>query len=140
MGMALAVAKLKHDRSQIRLTKCIARVENEVMEVMAVMYADTGKMMNYRHLMQNKKYKVVWSRASANKFGRLAQGVGGRLKGTNTIIFIRKEDVPHYRRRDVTYGQFVCSIRPEKAEQHRVRFTVGGNRVNYPGDEEHYRW
>ncbi len=36
--------------------------------------------------------------------------------------------------KDVTYGQFVCTVRPEKAEPNRTRFTVGGDRINYPGE------
>ena len=35
--------------------------------------------------------------------------------------------------KDVTYGQFVCTVRPEKAEPNWTRFTVGGNRINNPG-------
>ncbi len=35
--------------------------------------------------------------------------------------------------KDVTYGQFVCTVRPEKAEPNRTRFTVGEDRINYPG-------
>ena len=35
--------------------------------------------------------------------------------------------------KDVTYGQFVCNERPEKAEVNRTRFTVGGDKINYPG-------
>ena len=35
---------------------------------------------------------------------------------------------------DVTYGKFVCNVRPEKKEQNRTRLVVGGNRINYPGD------
>ena len=35
--------------------------------------------------------------------------------------------------KDVTYGQFLCYERPEKAEVNRTRFTVGGDRINYPG-------
>jgi len=35
--------------------------------------------------------------------------------------------------KDVTYGQFVCNKRPEKAKVNRTRFTVGGDRINYPG-------
>jgi hypothetical protein len=125
----------RHEKSKLRqLTRRIARAENEVMEAMAVMDATTGKLMNYRQLMQSPKHKEVWSRSSANEFGRLAQGVGGRVKGTNTITFIKKSDVPHDRQKDVTYGQFVCSIRPEKEEVHQTRFTVGGDRVNYPGE------
>ena len=36
--------------------------------------------------------------------------------------------------KDVTYGQFVCNKQPEKSEKNRIRFTVGGNRINYPGN------
>ena len=35
--------------------------------------------------------------------------------------------------KDVTYGQFVCKKQPEKSEKNRTRFTVGGDRINYPG-------
>ncbi len=35
--------------------------------------------------------------------------------------------------KDVTYSQFVCTVRPKKAEPNRTRFTVGGDRINYPG-------
>ena len=55
-------------------------------------------------------------------------------KPTNTIRFIRKNDVPKDRRNDITYGQFVCTVRPKKAEPNRTRFTVGGNHINYPGE------
>ena len=34
--------------------------------------------------------------------------------------------------KDVTYGQFVCTVRPEKSEPNQTRFTVGGDRINYP--------
>jgi hypothetical protein len=70
-----------------------------------------------------------------NKFGRLANGVGNRIKNpTNTIQFISKKDIPQDSRKDVTYGSFVCSVQPEKKEKNnRTRFTVGGDRINYPG-------
>jgi len=37
--------------------------------------------------------------------------------------------------KDVTYGygQFVCTVQPEKAEPNQTRCTVGGDRINYPG-------
>ena len=35
--------------------------------------------------------------------------------------------------KDVTYGQFVCNERPEKAKVNRTRFTVSGDKINYPG-------
>ena len=69
---------------------------------------------------------------AANEFGQLAQGVGGQIKGTNTISFIHKHELPKSRMKDVTYGQFVCNERPEKEEVNRTRFTVGGDKINYP--------
>ena len=36
--------------------------------------------------------------------------------------------------KDVTYGQFLCLVRPEKADPNRTRFAVGGDRINYPGE------
>ena len=33
----------------------------------------------------------------------------------------------------ITYGQFVCTVRPEKKEPNRTRFVIGGDKINYPG-------
>jgi len=125
-------------------------MENEVYKAMAVMDADTGKLLNYRQLMRHPDYKQPWSKSSVNKFRRLANAVGGRMKNpTNTIKFIHKDDIPKERqkdvtygqlvctkdrRKDVTYGQLVCMVCPEKAEKNRTHFTVGGDCINYPGE------
>jgi len=89
---------------------------------MAVMDADTG-----RQLMRSTKYREAWSLSSANKFGRLANGIGGRIKNpTNTIEFIFQHTVPTERMKNATYGQSV-------SEPNQTWFTVGGDRINYPG-------
>jgi hypothetical protein len=131
-----SAVELKRDKRQLRrLTKRIKQLESEVHQAMAVMDADTGKLLNYRQLIRDPKYQKEWSTSSANEFGRLANGVGGRIKApTNTIKFIRRSDIPKERKKDVTYGQFVCTVRPEKKEKNRTRFTVGGDRINYPGE------
>ncbi len=72
--------------------------------------------------------------SAANEFGRLAQGVGGRFKGTNTIFIIHKNQVPHNRMKDVTYGSFSCDYKPNKEEKERTQLTAGGDRINYPED------
>ncbi len=101
---------------------------------MAVMDKDTGKLLKYRQLMNSPKYKKAWSLSAANKFGQLANGIVGHIENpTNTIEFISQHELPADHRKDVTYGQFVCSFRPEKAEPHQMQFTVGSNRINYPG-------
>ncbi len=101
---------------------------------MAVMDADTGKLLNNTQLMRSTKCREAWSLSSANEFGRLANGIGSRIKNpTNTIEFIFQHDVPIEWMKDVKYGQFLCTVRPEKADPNRTRFTVGGDRINYPG-------
>ena len=90
--------------------------------------------MEYRQLIQSPKHKEQWTKSLANEFGRLAQGVGGRIKGTQTIFFVNHNKVPEDRRKDVTYGRICVNYRPQKAEPERTRLTVGGNLINYPGD------
>ena len=100
----------------------------------AIFDEESGQMLKYRKLITHPKYKEAWTHSSANEFGRLAQGVGTRINGTNTIFFIGKHEVPADRRRDITYGKFVCEYKPNKTEKERTRFTVGGDKINYPGD------
>ena len=134
-GFAAAVKQQRQYRQGLaRLTRKVSRMENDIHQAMAVMDTDTGKLLNYRQLMRSDKHKHAWNLSSANEFGRLANGIGGRIKNpTNTIDFIFQHEVPPERMKDVTYGQFVCTVRPEKAEANRTRFTVGGDRINYPG-------
>jgi hypothetical protein len=101
---------------------------------MAVMDKDTGKLLNYRQLMNSPKYKKAWSLSAANKFGQLANGIGGRIKKpTNTTKFISQHEVPADCRKGITYGQFVCSVRPKMAESDQMQFTIRWDRINYPG-------
>ena len=102
----------------LQLTQRIERMENEVHKALAVMDTETSKILNYRQLMQSPKHMETWSESSANKFGRIANGVGGRIKVTNTIKFIRKCDVPSAQMKYMTHGQFVCCICPKKAKTH----------------------
>ena len=48
------------------------------------------------------------------------------------MYFIPKEEVP-FTTKKVTYPKIVCNIRPNKAETHRNRITVGGNLLDYAG-------
>jgi hypothetical protein len=84
---------------------------------MAVMDKDMGKLLIYRQLMNSPKYKKAWSLSAANNIGRLANGIGGCIKNsTNTIEFIFQHEVPGDCMKDIMYGQFLCLVRPEKAD------------------------
>ena len=58
----------------------------------------------------------------------------GIVEGTDTISFIFKNEVPADRWRGITYGWIVANLRLEKEDPYRVRLTVGGDRINFPGD------
>ena len=100
----------------------------------AVMDDETGDMLEYRHLVKSPKYRDTWSKAFGKEIGRLAQGQEGVTEGTNALFFIPYEQVPGDRRRDITYARICANYRPEKEDPHRIRITLGGNLVNYPGD------
>jgi len=64
---------------------------------------------------------------------RLAQGCGpGMPAGTNTIFFIEHKLKPKHKK--ATYLRIVTSETPHKEEMKRVRWTVGGDRIQYDGD------
>jgi hypothetical protein len=54
----------------------------------------TGASLEYRHLINDASTFTIWNEAAANKFGRLAQGVGNRIDASNTIFFIPRQSVP----------------------------------------------
>jgi hypothetical protein len=104
----------------------------------AVIDEDTGKSMEYRDLLKDPRHREDWSRAAANKFWRLLNGVGKnkdgtqQVVGTNTCHWIKRSQVP--RGKKVTYAWTVVAIRTEKAEQKRLRITAGGDRLDYPDE------
>jgi hypothetical protein len=81
----------------------------------------------------------TWERSLTNEWGRLLEhGIGTnrplaeQITGTGTLFFVEKAHVPKDRK--VTYANFICNIRPQKTETHRVRMTAGGDKLDYPGD------
>ena len=52
--------------------------------------------------------------------------------GTNTMFFIPITAIPKHKK--ATYLRIVAAYRPEKANPHRVRFTVGGDHIDYQGN------
>lgn len=94
----------------------------------AIIDEETGQAMEYRDLIKHPKHKNTWEFSLANKLGRLAQGIR-EVKGTNTIFFIPKSEIPKDRLKEVTYGRIVVAYKPDKLEKNRVRLTVGGDRI-----------
>jgi len=59
----------------------------------AIMDAN-GEMLEYRHLIKRPEYRDIWSKSYGNEIDRLAQGMQGRVEGTNTMFFIDKRAFP----------------------------------------------
>ena len=91
---------------------------------------DTGKIAEYRELSQCSD-GAIWKNSNAEEIGRLAQGYQ-HIKGTNTIFFIHPSEMPAGRK--AAYLRAVSAYRPEKAQPYRVRWTVGGDQIDYPFD------
>jgi hypothetical protein len=53
---------------------------------------------------------------------------------TNTFQFIHQHEVLKEQMKDIMYSRFICTVQPKKAEPNCTRFTVGGDRINYPGE------
>jgi hypothetical protein len=52
----------------------------------SVLDAETGELLEYRHLIKRPQYKDDWGHSFGNKIGRLAQGMPGRNNGTDTLF------------------------------------------------------
>ena len=97
----------------------------------AVINKGTVYSLDDRALIKNPRYHDIWLRSYANELGQLAKGVQD-IKGTYTIIFIKKNEIPQDRWKNVTYGRIVVDYLPQKSEPYQTRLTVGGDKINYP--------
>ena len=64
-----------------------------------------------------------------NEIGNLSQGVGGRVKGTDIIYFIKHEDMPLGK--IVIYDLIVVDYHSQKEDPYGTNLTVGVNLINY---------
>ena len=55
-------------------------------------------------------------------------------KATTNMFFIKENEIPHDRRRDVTYARIFCNYCDQKKEKERTRMPMGGDRANCPFD------
>ena len=102
----------------------------QVREANTVTHKISGVSQKYRHLVKGPDRKI-WERSFANELEQLSQGII-TVKGTNSVIFISKTQVPKDEK--FTYGKIVCKVKPEKKERERTGLTVGGNLLDFTGN------
>ena len=88
----------------------------------------------YKKLANDPLMQDVWTKAMCKELGRIAQGWDGNA-GTDTIFFMSHNEIKNIPKdRTVTYARIVVDYRPQKNDPNRIRITVGGNLINYPGE------
>ena len=99
---------------------------------------ETGRRLEYRHLIEHPKFSKDWLASGANAFYCLFQGSKAgaystrQIKGTNTLFWIKRDQVP--KNKKATYARVVIDKRPEKEEVNQTRITVGGDQLEFQGD------
>ena len=89
--------------------------------------------MSYRKLVKSS-VKDKWIDAMIKELGRISQGYKEVTEGTNTVLFMSREDVkkiPH--NKTVTYARITADYREEKKDPYRIRITAGGNLIKNVG-------
>ena len=125
------------DTTVIEATKLLDQ-ENDVIYVaeapkefaLKAVNPDTGLDAEYPELLKSSDGHL-WTRSMCHEIGRLFQGYK-EIKGTDTCRFIKRSDMPKDRK--ATYARIVVADRPRKTEPRRVRLTVGGDKIDYPGE------
>jgi hypothetical protein len=97
----------------------------------SVIHPSTGKEIKYKDLMKDPDLGPSFEIGLSNELGRICQGIR-EIAGKNTAFFIDLKSIP--KNRKITYGKLVCDFKPNKNEKHRVRLTLGGDRLDYSGD------
>jgi hypothetical protein len=74
----------------------------------------------------------------AKEPGCLFQGFNSHIpehsiQGTNTCQFIAPNGIPSNKK--ATYIRIIAELREQNADPYRVRCTVGGNLIDFPGDK-----
>jgi hypothetical protein len=138
-AMANAIEKIQAKATNFGAIYCgehqherLPRPAPDIMEAHAVIDPLTGAAQEYRHLIKGPD-AARWALGNDREIGRLTDGrVGGDdIKGTNTMEFIHWSQLPAGRK--ATYLRVVADYRPQKADPYRVRWTVGGDKIDYPG-------
>jgi hypothetical protein len=101
-------------------------------QCLGAIHPDTGRTVEYPALLKSTDGEH-WEESNCEEIGRLAQGYLPNIpKGTNTLHFVKFSSIPKDRK--VAYLRLVVADRPQKTNPRRVRWTVGGDQIDYPGD------
>jgi hypothetical protein len=99
---------------------------------MKALNPDTQILCEYKALSNSSDGKH-WIDQFCHEMGRLLQGYTNATKttkGTGTGELIQFADIPHDRKKDITYCRVVVTDRPKPKQNRRVQIT--GAIINFP--------
>jgi hypothetical protein len=96
----------------------------------AVLHPASGKVIQYKDIMQHRTLGPKYKTGFDNKLGRLCQGIRD-IQGTNTCFFVELSNIPKHRKPHMENLFAITNHKPNKTEKERVRLTVGGDRLDY---------
>lgn len=74
------------------------KTQHQAQRISCVVFDEnTGHLLEYRHFIKDKHYKVKWEKSFANELGRIAQGIRN-IQRTNTNFFVDKKQVPVHKK------------------------------------------
>jgi hypothetical protein len=122
--LAVKTNKLAHGMVSANLNLQLNKRGYKASEsVGAVIDEKTGKHMEYCNLIKNPELCLLWTRALANKLGRMTQGTHIVIK-TNTMFFITKSQIPSDKHKNITYGRTVVRYKPDKLEKTKIKIDI----------------
>ena len=54
--------------------------------------------------------------------------------GSNTFTVIKYEDIPLNKHGDICHSCIVCKVQPKKDDPNKIRITIAGGNILYPGE------
>ena len=91
---------------------------------------ESRKVLEYCHLLKTK-HKEIWSNACSKEFAHQGQAQD-YTPFTNTIFFIAPHEPPTAGKKP-TYLCICADFWPQKKDPYCIRFTIGGNLIEYNG-------
>lgn len=89
--------------------------------------------MLYKQLIQSD-VKDRWLTAMCKELGRLSNRYKELTKGMKAMEFMTRTEVNKIpKKKKITYARITADFREQKADLYRIRLTVGGNLIDFPG-------
>ena len=94
---------------------------------------EIGMEQSYKQLINNPKTKEIWENGMCKELSRLIQGYN-KTQGRNTCKIMTVDEIqPIPRDQTIMYARIVVDYRTQKTDPYRVRITVRGNLIKFPG-------